>query len=171
MVPSSMSGSHGISFSPSAKLDRLGMMASLACAAHCAVMPLAVGLLPLLGLGFLKDERLEWILVGTSAGLGMGSLIRGYRCHQQKRPLVILALGLALLISGRLAEATGRSSGVILVVAGGIIVAMAHYLNQQRISEAELRGALDTALLTDDEFAREPSEWANFFDPLEFPKE
>jgi hypothetical protein len=37
-------------------LDRLGAAASLACAAHCAAMPLLVSLLPLVRLSFLAKE-------------------------------------------------------------------------------------------------------------------
>jgi hypothetical protein len=33
-------------------------------------MPLLVGLLPLVGLGFLASEQAEWALVGLSFGIG-----------------------------------------------------------------------------------------------------
>ncbi|MBB6050205.1 MerC domain-containing protein [Armatimonas rosea] len=108
-------------------LDRLGLTASLACAAHCALMPLLVSALPL----FLQDERLEWALVGSSAGLGISSLVRGYRRHQRRLALVVLALGLLLLVLGRLTEEAGGQGyrGVVLVVLGGLGVALAHFLN------------------------------------------
>ena len=52
-------------------LDKAGATASLACAVHCALMPLVVTLLPLVGLGFLADERTEWALLGLSAPAGV----------------------------------------------------------------------------------------------------
>ena len=111
----------------STKLDRLGMAASLACAVHCALMPLLVSALPL----FLQDERLEWVLVGTSAGLGVGSLTRGFRRHGQKLALCVLALGLTLLASGRFVEEANNPGGVLLVVLGGMMVAFSHFLNHR----------------------------------------
>lgn len=108
-------------------LDRLGLTASLACAAHCALMPLLVSALPL----FLQDARLEWALVGSSAGLGISSLVRSYRRHQRRLALVVLTLGLLLLVLGRLTEEAGGHGhgGVVLVVLGGLVVALAHFLN------------------------------------------
>jgi MerC mercury resistance protein len=103
------------------------MLASLACAVHCALMPLVLSALPLV----LHDERLEWGLVGLSAGLGVGSLTRGYRKHRRALALGVLGLGLALLVSGRFAEEVGANAGLGLVVLGGLLVALAHFLNHR----------------------------------------
>jgi hypothetical protein len=62
---------------PPGYLDAAGTAAALACAVHCALMPLALTLLPLAGLGFLADEAVEWALVGLSAVLGVTSLCLG----------------------------------------------------------------------------------------------
>ena len=120
-----VSSDYTMAISSSPNLDRLGMIASLGCAVHCALMPLFLSALPL----FLQDERLEWALVGTSAGLGIGSLTRGYKRHRQKLALCFLALGLALLVSGRFVEEAGGDRGVVLVVVGGVTLAFSHFLN------------------------------------------
>lgn len=104
------------------------MLASLTCAVHCALMPLVVSALPL----FLQDEWLEWLLVGVSAGVGMSALARGYRQHRHRRALFVLATGLVLVVGGRLLEGETRTTiGVVLVVLGGLCVALAHFLNQR----------------------------------------
>lgn len=119
--------------SGSDRLDKIGAAASLACAVHCAALPLVVTLLPLAGLGFLADERVEWALVGASAVLGVTSLCLGYREHRSRRALAVLAAGLALLAGGRIAESRGLLAeplGVALVVAGGLSIAAAHLVNR-----------------------------------------
>ena len=95
-------------------------------------MPLVVTLLPLVGLAFLADDRIEWALVGLSAVLGVASLCLGYRQHRSRRALALLAAGLGLLASGRIAEGQGAHRwGVPLVVLGGVGVAASHLLNRR----------------------------------------
>jgi hypothetical protein len=116
----------------SARLDRVGATASLACAIHCALMPLVITLLPLVGLSFLADERIEWALVGSSAVLGISSLCLGRREHGSRRALAVLSVGLALLVLGRMMEQLHIGVwGVIIVVLGGVTVAGAHFLNRR----------------------------------------
>ena len=112
-------------------LDKAGAVASLTCAVHCAVMPLVVTLLPLVGLTFLADERVEWGLLAVSATLGVSSLCFGLREHGSRRALIILAVGLSLLALGRISEERewGRWA-VLVVVAGGCTVAASHLLNR-----------------------------------------
>src|SRR4028118_1659554 len=85
-------------------LDSAGMTASLLCAAHCALLPIIVTLLPLVGLGFLAHEATEWMLLALAAALGISSLCLGFRRHRSRRALVILSIGLALLASGHMEE-------------------------------------------------------------------
>ncbi len=114
------------------RLDATGATTSLLCAVHCALMPFVVTLLPLIGLGFLASERIEWLLLGLSGLIGISSLCFGFREHRSRRALVVLSLGLTLLASGRVAEQRemGRF-GVALVVCGGLTVATAHFINRR----------------------------------------
>ncbi len=113
-------------------LDKAGAAASLTCAVHCALMPVVVTLLPLLGLSFLADERTEWGLLGLSALLGLSSLCLGFREHRSRRALAVLAVGLTVLALGRVTEEHRVGAvGVVLVVLGGCIVATSHFLNRR----------------------------------------
>jgi len=47
-------------------IDRLGAGVSFACAIHCAIVPFAATILPLLGFGFLADRRVECTVFLTS---------------------------------------------------------------------------------------------------------
>lgn len=113
-------------------LDKVGAAASLICAAHCALMPFVITLLPLLGLSFLANEGAEWTLLGLSALLGLSSLCLGFRQHRRGGVLIVLGAGLGLLVSGRVVEGRGAERiGVPLVIAGGCVIASSHFLNRR----------------------------------------
>jgi hypothetical protein len=112
-------------------LDRVGATASLLCAIHCAALPLVVTLLPLVGLQFLAEEWVEWLLVGAAAAVGITSLCFGYREHRSRRALGVLGVGLTLIFLGRILEKQDWPAwGVPILVLGGVTVAGAHVFNQ-----------------------------------------
>jgi hypothetical protein len=113
-------------------LDRAGMTASLLCAAHCALLPFVITLLPLVGLSFLTHESTELALLIVSGGLGASSLCLGYRTHGSRRALAALSVGFALMALGRFAEQNDLGFwGVAMVVLGGLTVTSAHWLNRR----------------------------------------
>ena len=116
-----------------AALDRVGATASFLCAIHCALMPLVVTLLPLAGLAFLADERVEWALITLSAVLGVSSICLGYRRHRSRWALIVLSVGLALLVLGRIIHESSAEGilGVALLVAGGLVIAASHVINRR----------------------------------------
>ena len=114
------------------KLDKAGAMASFLCAIHCAVMPLVITLLPLLGLGFLASEPVEWALLAASATLGSLSLCLGFRQHRSRRAFMVLGIALALLVAGRIFHENHFGIwGPVLMVLGGLTMMSAHLLNHR----------------------------------------
>jgi MerC mercury resistance protein len=114
------------------RLDWLGAAASLACAVHCAAMPLLIGLLPLVGLGFLASDHTEWALAGFSLGVGSLSLIPSYaRKHRQWRPLLLFAFGASLIIAVRLLAEDGSRLEAPAMTLGALLIAFAHMINRR----------------------------------------
>ncbi len=114
------------------KLDRAGATASFLCAIHCALMPLVVTILPLLGLGFLSSEPVEWALLACSATLGSLSLCLGFRKHRKRRTFMVLAIALAIMVAGRVFhEHHFGIWGPVLMVIGGLMMMGAHLLNHR----------------------------------------
>ena len=114
------------------KLDRAGATASFLCAIHCALMPMVVAFLPLLGLGFLSSEPVEWALLAASATLGSLSLCLGFRKHRKRRTFMVLAIALAIMVAGRVFhEHHFGAWGPILMVIGGFTMMSAHLLNHR----------------------------------------
>lgn len=111
-------------------IERLGIAASTVCAIHCAVTPF-LSLLPLIGLGVLADERVEWILLGASLVLGSLSLIPGYlRHHRRIKPIAFFAAGFAFVITAHLLfEDNLRISTPAALIGAGLILT-AYWLNR-----------------------------------------
>ena len=80
--------------------DHIGATASFLCALHCAALPFVIGALPLLGLGFLADHRVERVFVLFAVSLALYSLGCGYLRHRHVHPLRIALPGAVLLVFG-----------------------------------------------------------------------
>lgn len=119
-------------------LDKAGMIASITCAIHCMIMPLAITLLPIFGLSLFATEEFEWILLMISAMLGITSLCFGFRKHKSFKAFSFLGIGLTLLVIGRLAHEHVSHFHIfefdlylLFLVAGAIMVALSHWLNNK----------------------------------------
>lgn len=110
--------------------DRFGAAASFLCAVHCALLPLVIAVLPMLGLGFLADHRFERFFIAFAGVLALSTLIIGFRRHQRYRAFWFLVPGIVLLITGILIDVEHATVGhAVLVSIGGTLVALAHLVN------------------------------------------
>ncbi|WP_189452142.1 MerC domain-containing protein [Cognatilysobacter bugurensis] len=113
------------------KADRVGLAASLLCAVHCALLPLAIALLPTLGLGAGGWVDLDQAFVVFATLLGGTTLALGYRRHRAYRAWALLVPGLILVWIGSFTS-LHDSHGVVhatVMTAGGLALAGAHLLN------------------------------------------
>ena len=112
-------------------LDRFGAAGSLACAAHCALVPLAVAVLPSLGVAVWLGDGLETGFVLFASLLGVFSLFWGYRRHRALRALGLLLPGLAVLWAGLLYAPLHESvvQHAVAMTLGGTLVAVGHLVN------------------------------------------
>lgn len=113
------------------RYDGLGMTASSLCIAHCVLMPLAIGLLPAVGLSFLAEEGVHQFLVLGMIVIAALSFSLGYQMHHRKHVLALMATGLGLLAFAVLSE--GRLSETWLTgftIVGGMVMVSAHWLNR-----------------------------------------
>lgn len=112
-------------------VDRLGAAGSLLCAIHCALLPVAVALLPALGLAALRGDGVERAFVVFASALGMLSLAQGYRRHRTVQALWLLLPGLGLLWAGVLVHALHDTlvPHAVAMATGGALVGLAHLAN------------------------------------------
>ena len=59
------------------KADRVGFFASLLCAAHCALLPVVIALLPAFGVASTLNDSFEELLAVFATVLGLFALIVG----------------------------------------------------------------------------------------------
>ncbi len=106
--------------------DRWGMITSLACAIHCALLPLLFTSLPLFGADIIHNVFFEWAMIGLAFVIGIYSLGHGYLKHRvSPMPVILFTAGFILLV---FKEIFGKYEVALLVPAVALIIT-AHYLN------------------------------------------
>lgn len=106
--------------------DALGIAASLACAIHCAILPLVLTSLPVLGTNIIDNVGFEFGMIVLAMVIGFYSLWHGYRLHHRRiLPSVLFGLGIILLF---LKQAFHSQQLYFLVPAVALIVS-AHLIN------------------------------------------
>jgi hypothetical protein len=124
------------------RADRIGLAASFLCAVHCALLPLALAVLPTLGLSFSGRVDIDQAFVVFATLLGATTLAIGFRRHRAFRAWVLLLPGLALVWIG--AFSVLHTHGLLhaaVMTAGGLMIAGAHLLNLRLSHAAGARAA------------------------------
>ena len=80
--------------------DALGITTSLACAIHCAVLPLFLSSLPLFGINIIENRAFEYLMIAIAFTVGAYSLYHGHKKHHHNwRPLIVFSIGILFLIA------------------------------------------------------------------------
>jgi hypothetical protein len=78
--------------------DALGITASLACAIHCALLPLFLTSLPLFGINIIDNHSFEIGMLLIAFGIGSYSLYHGWKRHHHSFwPITIFTIGFVFL--------------------------------------------------------------------------
>ena len=112
-------------------LDRIGATGSIVCAIHCALLPLAIAVLPSLGIAVWLGDGFEQAFVLFATLLGLFSVVWGYRRHGAIRALGLLVPGLAALWAGVLYAPLHHAlvPHAVAMTLGGTLVGLAHVAN------------------------------------------
>ena len=79
--------------------DALGIGASLACAIHCAMLPLFLSSLPLFGINIIHNIAFEAGMVLLALCIGSYSLYHGYKKHHHSLlPISLFITGITFLV-------------------------------------------------------------------------
>ncbi len=106
--------------------DAIGITASLACAIHCAVLPMALSTLPVFGINIVDNVAFEYFMILLAFCIGSYSLWHGYRKHHHsRRPLLVFCLGISFL----LAKQVWHSYQLWLLPFAMVFVITSHLMN------------------------------------------
>lgn len=106
--------------------DALGISASLACAIHCAILPMLYSSLPLFGVNIIDNVFFEYFMIALAFAIGAFSLWHGYKKHHHSLlPLALFSIGMIFL----LAKQVWHEYQVPLLVLAVILIVIAHFRN------------------------------------------
>ena len=111
-------------------LDAAAAALSNLCLVHCLALPLLAVLLPMLvsGDSLHGPLWLHWLLLGVALPLSAYALWQGLENHGSLRPLCFAGLGFPLMVGGALLHGDDLTEPA-MTVAGGLLVALAHWKN------------------------------------------
>lgn len=105
--------------------DALGIGATLACAIHCALLPLFFSSLPLLGINIIHNITIEWVMLALALAIGSYSLSHGWKKHHHNKwPYVLFLTGIFLLAIRLI-----LLEPIYLLIPAVICIVAAHWLN------------------------------------------
>ena len=106
--------------------DGLGIATSLACAVHCALLPLLLTSLPLFGINIIENLSFEYGMIALAFAVGSYSLYHGRKKHHHRWvPLVVFSVGIFFL----LAKVAWHEWRLWLLMPAVICIVAAHVLN------------------------------------------
>lgn len=123
------------------RLSKAGSIASLVCAVHCALTPLALLALPVIAahswdgldgmIGAFWADTTEWIFLGVIALLAGFGLLVTYPGHRDGRPALLTASGIMVLLSAHLLIESGGGVEIVFDVIGASMIALAGFWNRR----------------------------------------
>ena len=79
--------------------DAMGIATSVACAIHCALLPVLVSSLPVFGINIVHNSGFEWGMIALAFVVGSFALFHGYiKHHRTMTPLLIFSAGFIFLL-------------------------------------------------------------------------
>ncbi|MEX0829759.1 MAG: MerC domain-containing protein [Nitrospirales bacterium] len=123
------------------RLSKIGSLASLVCAIHCALTPIALLSLPFIlahssgewhGIpGMVFGENTEWLFLGGIGLLAGFGLLATYPVHRDKRPAYVSGIGLGLLLISRVWMDHQSPGEIALDITGACVIAWAGFWNRR----------------------------------------
>ena len=114
--------------------DALGIAASVACAIHCAVLPLVMSSLPILGINIINNFWFEIFMIVLAMGIGLHSLTHGFKKHHHRLlPIIVFVIGISLLLVKQILH----QYQIWFLVPAVILIVSAHYINYRQCRIAD----------------------------------
>lgn len=104
----------------------MGISASVACAIHCALLPLLLNSLPILGVELIHNDAFELFMIALAFVIGVISLWHGYRWHHHSfQPMGLFIVGFLFLATKQFFP----KQHTWMVVVAMVFIVTAHFRN------------------------------------------
>lgn len=118
--------------------DIMGIVTSIACAIHCALLPLILTSLPLFGINIINNSYFEWMMIGIAFFVGSMALSHGYRKHHRNiKPLLVFTAGFIFLVLKQIFY----SHEFLFLTPAVCFILYAHFLNFRYCGQAHTSSA------------------------------
>lgn len=118
--------------------DVMGVATSVACAIHCALLPVLMSSLPLFGINIIHNLYFEWGMIALAFLVGSYSLFHGFvKHHQSIIPVLLFSTGFVFLL---LKQANRQYENWLLVPAV-ILIIIAHFYNYRLCHKSKCSSA------------------------------
>ena len=114
--------------------DALVIGTSVACAIHCALLPVLMSSLPVFGINIIHNGFFEWGMIGLAFVVGSYSLFHGYvKHHRSIVPVLIFSTGFIFLILKQFFQGLEYTFLTIAV----ILIVSAHFYNYRHCQRSK----------------------------------
>jgi hypothetical protein len=120
-------------------LDKVGAVASAICAVHCLLTGVALGLLSIIGFGFIGTPMAEFGFISVAVVVGCWAIVHGIRKHHSLVPALIFVFGLACIAASHFAlphrhaesgpMSNAQIASTVFSVLGGLSLVSFHIVN------------------------------------------
>ncbi len=106
--------------------DAIGITTSVACAIHCAVLPLLLTSLPVLGINIIDNPVFEYFMILLAFVVGAATLYQGYKKHHHRLlPLAFFTAGMLFLLGKQI----WHEAHLLLLFPAVAAIVSAHFFN------------------------------------------
>jgi hypothetical protein len=116
--------------------DVVGIGTSIACAIHCALLPLLATTLSILGINIINNVFFEWVMIFLAGAIGCYALIHGYiKHHKNFMPVALFVVGFIFLLLKQTYH--GFTIEYWLLSFAILLIIIAHYYNYKLCNQTK----------------------------------
>ncbi len=120
--------------------DFFGMITSIACAIHCAILPLIITSLPIVGINIINNSPFEWLMIGIAFIIGSIAILHGYRSHHKSlTPFYLFSAGFIFLVIKQFFH----DQEFLFLAPAIIFILYAHFLNYRYCRQPKVAKSFD----------------------------
>lgn len=114
--------------------DFFGIVTSIACAVHCAILPLLISSLPVFGINIINNSPFEWLMITAAFVIGSIAVLHGYSSHHKSLvPFYLFTTGFIFLVIKQLFH----GQEFLFLAPAVFFILYAHFLNYRYCRQAK----------------------------------